>query len=98
MKHYRTIFALLALVLLPAIAAGSTIQAIADATLPPQAVADHLADKNMAYWFVTLAVVSIGSWTWVFKWVLGQLDSQRVLNAEVQKQLIEYMRNDHAQM
>ena len=89
----------MSVVLLPAVAVGSAVQgviALAPDLIPGQPVVEYLADKTLAYWFLALAAIAITSWTWAFKWLIGQLSSQRETSAETQRQLIEYMRADHA--
>lgn len=92
--------AIMAVVLLPAVSAASIMATVpifeGIAQIPSSEIAATLADKSMAYWFVTLAVVAIGSWTWIFKWLIAQLDSQRKANSEAQQQTIAYMSQDHA--
>lgn len=87
--------------LLPCAAIGSTAAAVAALThagLPYSDQVEFLADKNIAYWFLALAGVSIASWTWIVKWLISQLESQRVANTASTTELIAYMRTDHGQM
>lgn len=101
--HYRfrpaTTAAVVAVTLLPSIAIGSA--AIATnvlAQIPGKEIVDDLATRNLAYWFVALAVVSIASWTWIVRWLLGQLEGQRAAYIETNKLLISYMERDHSDM
>jgi len=103
--------AIIALVLLSGISTTRTVAAFPllmaesplSGALPGGDVASQLADKSLAYWFITLAVFSIGSWTYIVKWLISQLESQRQANAAAAAEtaaatakLIEYMSRDHA--
>lgn len=44
----------------------------------------------------TISAVAIGSWTWIFKWMVNQLELQRQAHSTSQAQLITYMKDDHA--
>lgn len=44
----------------------------------------------------TISAVAIGSWTWIFKWMVNQLELQRQAHTAAQSQLIQYMKDDHA--
>lgn len=101
MHRFRpaTAAAVVAVTLLPSIAVGSMVLASnVIAQIPAKEIVDDLANRNLAYWFVTLAVVSIGSWTWIVRWLLGQLEGQRSSNVETNKLLIGYMERDHSDM
>lgn len=89
-------------VLLPSVSAGATVVAVtllsvAD-TIPYAGVVDDLSSRSMAYWFLALAAIAIASWTWIVKWLISQLDSQRSANSETTAKLIAYMEKDHADM
>ncbi len=43
----------------------------------------------------TISAVAIGSWTWIFKWMVQQLELQRQAHAQSQSELIRYMKEDH---
>lgn len=43
----------------------------------------------------TIAGVAIGSWTWIFKWMVNQLELQRQAHTAAQSELIKYMKDDH---
>lgn len=99
MPNLRFTFALLATALLPcmAIAAGQVgIVLATGATIPVPGIkeAQELAGAGIATWFITLAIFAIASWTWVFKWMVNQVESQRKANAELNKDLISYMKAD----
>lgn len=95
----RCILAVLLIVLLPSIALAS-LAAIVPPTLAQAGnLLDPtlLADKNMNYWFLALAGITIGSWTFTAKWLLQQLESQRSANTELVNKLVGYMEKDHSQ-
>jgi hypothetical protein len=99
----RLILAILSFVFMPVVAFASAkvgYDGILAQTAPNPtdiaAAADHLANKSMAYWFVCLALVAAGSWTWIAKWLINQLEQQRTTNADINKQLIDYISKDHA--
>lgn len=105
LKTLPMLFACIALTLLPVLAFGASSKAYenlkpviaqVDPIAGTKAIADELHDKSMAYWFIVLAVIAIGSWTWVFKWMVNQLEQQRAANAELTKSLVGYMEKDHA--
>lgn len=60
--------------------------------------AEQLGGKNLAYWFLALAGIAIASWTWILKWLLEQLESQRAANGATTDRLIGFMEKDHAEM
>lgn len=96
-----TALGIIAVILLPSVAIGAMALAANVGQLgplPARELIDDLSTRNLAYWFITLAVVSIGSWTWIVRWLLGQLESQRASNIETNKMLIGYMERDHADM
>lgn len=88
--------AVMATILLPVVALGSMV--LADATDPAaaaaQAAVENLAGKSISYWFVALAVASVTSWTFVVRWGLNQLESQRQANLDLTKQLVGYLEKD----
>lgn len=98
MKIIRMHLAVMAMSLLPSVAVAGIILAQAPGTPlgTPFEVADRLADKNMSYWFICLAVVAIGSWSFIAKWLINQLEGQRKTNAELVDRLVNYMSADHA--
>ena len=86
--------------LLPAVAFGSGAAAytIAQTPVPGGAAVDFLADKSLTYWFLTLAAIAIASWTWILKWLIGQLESQRTAHSATQDKLLDYMGKDRVQI
>ena len=94
----RLLIACILLVFLPVLAIAAGAAAMTPELLPGLQAAEALADKSMAYWFVCLAVVSIGSWTWVFKWMIQQLSEQRTAHADATRQLVGYLTTDHTMM
>lgn len=93
-----TAFGIVAAIVLPPLALGAAGAAVTVAQLPGKEIVDDLANRSLAYWFVALAVVSIGSWTWIVRWLLAQLESQRAANLDSNKLLIAYMERDHADL
>lgn len=98
----KLLLALMSAVFLPVVALASgkngydTI--IAQSSPLPPGVAEaagHLADKSMAYWFISLAIVAAISWTWIVKWIINQLEQQRAANVELNTKLLGYVSNDH---
>lgn len=90
---------MLSILLLPiGIASGAYgVSALAQTSIPVTSEAvEALAGKSLSYWFIALALFSISSWTVIVKWLLSQLMEQRKANAEVTTQLINYMKDDHA--
>ncbi len=94
------ITAIMAVVLIPGIVVASGLTGIRMLAQIPgvETAADQLGSKNLAYWFLTLAAVAIGSWTWIVKWLIRQLESQRKSNTEQTSQMFEYMKTERAQM
>ena len=88
--------AILLVAVLPSIALGAV--GIATGAIPFQPEVDYLANKNIAYWFLALAAIAIASWSFIVRWLLNQLESQRMVNADVTDKLIAYMEGDHAKM
>lgn len=72
--------------------------------LPASAIASVLAIEPTVDTFnpfqsfggTTISAVAIGSWTWIFKWMVNQLELQRQAHTQAQSQLIAYMKDDHA--
>jgi len=95
MKNRLTLASLLVTVL-PGIALGAV--GIAAGAIPFEPEVEYLANKNIAYWFLALAAISIASWSFIVRWLLNQLESQRSVNANVTNKLIAYMEGDHAKM
>lgn len=89
-KLHKTSALLTLLTITPMLAVASISHAVALAQLDSAAVAvgKELGDKSMATWFVALGVIAIGSWFYVFKLTIGQLDQQRAANADLVKQII----------
>lgn len=89
---FRFMIGIMAVLMCPGIAASSVVAAhgmLADAALIPYgAEVEFLAGKNIAYWFLTLAGVSIASWTWIVKWLIKQLEAQRDSNAQLVQTLL----------
>lgn len=98
----RIMLAIIMVALLPAVAFGSGAaayhQCIAQAPVPGGAVVDFLGDKSLTYWFLTLAAIAIASWTWILKWLIGQLESQRTAHSLTQDKLLDYMGKDRVQI
>lgn len=89
-------------VLLPSVSVGATGAAVVllgltDA-VPYAGAVEDLSSRSMAYWFLALAAIAIASWTWIVKWLISQLDSQRAANTATTEKLISYMEKDHADM
>jgi fructose-specific phosphotransferase system IIC component len=104
MRRAAIVAAFMATALLPTIALGAAgagvhiITADASSAFPYAGAVEALADKSMAYWFLALAGLAIGSWTWIVKWLIKQLEDQRAAHANTQNQLINFMEKDHADM
>ena len=92
----RLTIALLLVAVLPSVALGAV--GVAAGAIPFEAEVDYLAGKNIAYWFLALAAIAIASWSFIVRWLLNQLESQRTVNAEVTNKLIGYMEGDHTKM
>ncbi len=88
------LLATLLLCLLPCVCGGSVMVALTE-LIEPLSAAQSLGDKNLAYWLLTLAGIAIASWTWIFKWLINQLELQRKAHAEAVSKLIEFMTQDH---
>ena len=71
---------------------------VTSGAIPFQPEVDYLANKNIAYWFLALAAIAFASWSFIVRWLLNQLESQRNVNADVTNKLIAYMEGDHAKM
>lgn len=105
-RYYgRLIAAFLAAAILPGVAmaaGGYGLVVLAEATPPAPAsqeqLVEFLANKNVSYWFIALAVTSITSWSFIVKWLIKQLELQRAANQETTNKLITYMEKDHAAM
>jgi hypothetical protein len=93
---FRLTLAILLVALLPSFALGAV--GVASGAIPFQPDVEYLANKNIAYWFLALAAISIASWSFIVRWLLNQLESQRNVNADVTNKLIAYMEGDHAKM
>ena len=92
----RLTLAILLVALLPSVALGAV--GLATGAIPFESEVDYLANKNIAYWFLALAAIAIASWSFIVRWLLNQLESQRMVNADVTNKLIAYMEGDHAKM
>ena len=92
----RLTLAILLVAVLPSVALGAV--GVASGAIPFQPEVDYLANKNIAYWFLALAAIAIASWSFIVRWLLNQLESQRTVNADVTNKLIAYMEGDHAKM
>ena len=93
--------AILGWVLLPSVTFGAVSAALAvlaDVTPPffPSAAAEALGGKSIGYWFIALAATAIGSWTWIVKWLIKQIDTQRDAHTRLTAELIGYLKTDHA--
>ena len=95
MKLHLTI-AILLVAVLPSVAPGAV--GVASGAIPFQPEVDDLANKNIAHWFLALTAISIASWSFIVRWLLNQLESQRSVNANVTSKLIAYMEGDHSKM
>lgn len=91
----RLTAAVIALSVLPSVCGASILLAQAPG-LPYEGAVNALADKNMNYWFLALAAIAIASWSFIAKWLLNQLESQREANAALVTKLVNYMEVDHA--
>lgn len=96
---------LMCLTILPSIAVGATFSGYvilaadpAAAMIPYSGEIDYIAHQNLAYWFIALAAIAITSWTWIFRWLIHQLEAQRNSNAATTAQLMAYMEKDHTAM
>lgn len=97
----KKIVALIALVLLPVGATASTLFAFEILAQIPSGVletANQLQDKSIAYWFLVLAGIAIASWTYIFKWMISQLESQRTAHTAATDKLVDYMTKDHTSL
>ncbi|MEQ1862010.1 MAG: hypothetical protein ABMA13_18990 [Chthoniobacteraceae bacterium] len=92
----RLTLAILLVAVLPSIALGAV--GVATGAIPFEPAVEYLANKNIAYWFLALAAIAIASWSFIVRWLLNQLESQRNVNADVTNKLIAYMEGDHAKM
>jgi len=92
----RLTLAILLVAILPSVALGAV--GIAAGAIPFESEVEYLANKSIAYWFLALAAISIASWSFIVRWLLNQLESQRSVNANVTNKLISYMEGDHAKM
>ena len=92
----RLTLAILLVAVLPSVAIGAV--GVASGAILFQPEVEYLAGKSMAYWFLALAAVAIASWSFIVRWLLNQLESQRTVNADVTNKLIAYMEGDHAKM
>lgn len=86
------VFLLLALTLLPSIAVAAAVVAMEPAV--PMPSTDGF-NPFTTMGGTTISAVAIGSWTWIFKWMVNQLELQRQAHAQAQSQLIQYMKDDH---
>lgn len=92
----RLTLAILLVAVLPSVALGAV--GVATGAIPFQPEIEYLANKNIAYWFLALAAIAIASWSFIVRWLLNQLEGQRIVNADVTNKLIAYMEGDHAKM
>lgn len=99
MNKKLILLATVSLCLIPCVGVGALTgglaMMVAQVPSPITGTADQLVGKSLAYWLLTLAGIAIASWTWIFKWLINQLELQRQAHAETTKQLIEFMRQDH---
>lgn len=100
LKYYvKMIGAIMLLILLPSVAFGAyTWGMLSILPMPDEHFLQGLADKNLGYWFIALAGIAITSWTFVGKWLLKQLEQQRVANQDTTSKLINYMDTGHTAM
>ncbi len=97
-RHYaKPIAAIVLVALLPGVAAASILTALL-AQIPGADMVEQLATRNVSYWFISLAVVAITSWSFIVKWLLKQLELQRAANQDTTTKLIGYMERDHSAM
>ena len=97
----RLAFAIVLSAVLPCTACASGIagwQILAAEVIPYSGAVQALAGKDIGYWFLALAAISIGTWTWIVKWLIAQLDKQRDAHAATTTKLIDFMEKDHSDM
>lgn len=102
-KTIRILSAFVLLVLLPPTAVlGLVTMAVAGEVsnigMPHQGAVEMLAGKSITYWFISLAAIAITSWTWIFKWMVSQLEKQRDAHQSTTNKLLDYMEKDHTEM
>lgn len=56
--------------------------------------ADEVSQKDFRWWFAIVFGILITATTFIVKWLIATLQSQRQSNADVQKEFISYMRED----
>lgn len=64
------------------------------ATIPFSEEVERLSSKNISYWFITLAAIAIGSWSFMGRLLLKQLSEQRDANAALTESLIAFLKGD----
>lgn len=104
MVMIKKLFALILLTTLPAISYGALSSAwvILAADIPgvpiPIDIQQLASDKSMATWFLTMGAIAIGSWTWIFRWLLTQLADQRIANAALVQKLLDRGERDNEKL
>lgn len=103
-RKFLLTLAIIGAILLPGVAVASTVtgyKMMADAAssvIPYGSEVEFLAGKNIAYWFLTLAAISILSWTWIVKWLIKQLEAQRDSNAKLVASLLETKEKENQEL
>lgn len=69
------------------------------AQMPQDAVvlkqfADEVSQKDFRWWFAIVFGILITGVTFIVKWLIATLNKQRDSNTEIQKEFINYMRED----
>jgi len=94
--RHRLLFLVIAVSLTPCIATAGIVGFVIAQS--PLDAASQLGDKNLAYWFISLAAVAIASCTWFLRLLITQLENQRTANSTLNAQLIDWMQKDHSDM
>lgn len=81
------VFILIVLTLIPAVSTA--------AVLGVEHIPTDGFNPLQSFGGTTISAVAIGSWTWIFKWMVNQLELQRQAHATAQSELIKYMKDDH---
>jgi hypothetical protein len=75
---------------------GVTLAQVSPDTKTALDTAEYLAGKPLGYWLIALAMFCGTTFTWIVKWLLSQLESQRTANSAANSQLMGYLREDRA--
>lgn len=101
-NNMKQTLAIIASIILPSASFGTCllgigkIGVVAEATAPFLPAAEALGDRSIGYWFIALAVVAIASWTWIVRWLIKQIETQREAHTTLAQELISYLKTDHA--